>query len=121
MTDKTNQPDAAERAYSTTPSPPQRTIDHPDDRPPTPEARAALATMLAMTAPHVGEPFSQRQLARKVLAGRSYQAVQGWLAGDPIPQVTAEWLLNDLQRIDARAEDRMLRVAADEIAVVVKR
>lgn len=77
--------------------------------------------MVEMTAPHVGEPFSQRQLARKVLAGRRHQAVQGWLAGEPIPQVTADWLRNDLQRIDARAEDRMVRVEADEIAIVVRR
>ncbi len=118
MTDQTNRPDLT---YDTPPRPPLRTVDRPDDsRPATPEAQAALVNMIAMHAPHVGEPFSQRQLARKVLAGRSYQAVQAWLNGEPVPRVTADWLLHDLQRVDARAEDRMIRVAADEIAIVVR-
>lgn len=135
MTDKTNRPDGAEHVYDTAPRPPMRTIDRADDpRLPTPDARAILASLVNLTeetrasgssetmpAPHVGERFSQRQLARKVLAGRSYQAVQAWLAGEPIPQVTNDWLLHDLQRVDARAEERMVRVAEDEIAIVVKR
>ena len=69
----------------------------------------------------IGRDFSQRQLARKVLAGRSYQAVQGWINGEPVPKTTAEWLTEDLQRVDARAEERMVRVLEDEIAIVVKR
>lgn len=135
MTDKTDRPDSAAHVYDTTPRPPMRTIDRPDvSRQPTPEARAVLASLVNLTdetresndsesmpAPHLGERFSQRQLARKVLAGRSYQAVQAWLGGDPIPQVTNDWLLHDLQRVDARAEDRMVRLEADEIAIVVKR
>ena len=38
-----------------------------------------------LPAPHAGTRFSQRQLARLVLAGRSYQAVQAWLTGEPRP------------------------------------
>lgn len=74
-----------------------------------------------LPAPHAGARFSQRQLARLVFAGRSYQAVQAWLHGEPAPKLTSEWLLEDLQRIDARSEDRMVHVLQDEIVIVVKR
>lgn len=74
-----------------------------------------------LPAPHAGSRFSQRQLARQILAGRSYQAVQAWLHGEPAPKLTSEWLLKDLQRIDARSEDRMVHVLQDEIVIVVKR
>lgn len=74
-----------------------------------------------MPAPHVGERMSQRATARKILAGRSYQAVQAWLNRDPMPAGMVDWLLNDLQRVDAGTEDRMVRVADDEIAIVVRR
>jgi hypothetical protein len=42
------------------------------------------------------------------------------LAGEPIPKVTVEWFTEDLQRGDHRVEDRMIRVAEDEIAVIVR-
>lgn len=127
-----NTPEDTKR-YDTRPRDAMRTIDHPDiDRPATPDALERLRALVnltdaqgtavrdAMPVPHAGERFSQRQLARKVLAGRSYQAVQAWLNGEPIPRVTAEWLTEDLERVDARPADRMVRVAADEIAIVVR-
>lgn len=101
--------------------------------PPTSSALAALRALVSetdddgtvvptdMAAPHVGPRLSQRRLARKLLAGRSYQAVQAWLSGEPVPKVTADWLLEDLQRVDARAEARSIVLQDDEIAIVVRR
>ncbi len=123
-----------ELQYDTRPKAPLRTVDRPDDtRALTPEAAAVLRALVnetdktgaavrgSLQAPHFGERFSQRQLARKVLAGRSYQAVQGWLGGEPVPKTTAEWLTEDLRWVDARSEARVIRLAEDEIAIVVKR
>jgi len=142
MTDQTKRPEdgssdtpAPDRfTYDTTPATPLRTVDHSGTgRPPTPTAQAALRALVNetdeegrvvptdMPAPHLGARFTQRQAARKLLAGRSYQAVQAWLAGEPVPTATADFLEEDLQRIDNRAEDRMVRVGADEIAIVIKR
>lgn len=142
MTDQPKRPDDAtpdpkapdQFTYNTTPATPRRTVDHPGhERPATPAAQDALRALVNetdaegrvvpsdMPSPHLGPRFTQRQAARKLLAGRSYQAVQAWLAGEPVPAVTADWLEQDLQRIDNRAEDRMIRVAADEIVIVVKR
>jgi hypothetical protein len=119
-------------AYDSTPPTPLRTIDRPIvDRAPTPEALAVLRALVQqmdeahmpseMPAPHAGPRFSQRRAARKLLAGRSYQALQAWLSGEPVPYATAEFLLRDLQRIDAREEGRMVRVEDDEIAIIVRR
>lgn len=132
--DAPNRTDATHTPYPTTPREPLRTIDHRDEsRTPTPEALEQLRALVnetdsegnalrtTMPSPNSGDRMSQRQVARKLLAGRSYQAVQSWLAGDPIPKVTAEWFTDDLQRVDARAEDRMVRVAEDEIAIIVRR
>jgi hypothetical protein len=115
------------------PPEPPRTIDRSaqPERPPTPAALTVLAALVretegdskggTMPAPHAGERFSQRQLARKILAGRSYQAVQAWLGGEPVPKVTADWLLEDLARIDAREVARSIVLQDDEIAIVVRR
>lgn len=120
--------------YDTTPKAPLRTVDHPgSSRPPTPEAQDVLRRLVNetdgegnvvptdMPAPHSGPRFSQRQAARKLLAGRSYQAVQAWLDGEPVPAATVPFLCDDLQRVDNRAEDRAVMVHADEIAIIVKR
>lgn len=135
----TNDPKRGERAniahpvthYDTTPATPKRTIDRPEtDRAPTPEALEVLRALVndsrdgaseLMPAPHAGPRFSQRQAARKLLAGRSYQALQAWLGGDPVPRTTADFLLEDLQRVDALEEERMVRLQEDEIAIIVKR
>lgn len=120
-----------EFTYDTTPPVPKRTVD----RPFTEEHARALTALRAlvntneageaidgpMGAPHLGDRMSQRQVARRLLAGRSYQAVQAWLAGEPTPASMVDFLTQDLQRIDALAKDRMVRVAKDEIAIVVKR
>lgn len=76
---------------------------------------------MPMEAPHVGDSMSQRKTAQLILAGRSYQAVQAWLNGEPMPNSMVEWLVNDLQRVDASPRDRMVRIGEDEIAIVVKR
>lgn len=120
--------------YDPPTNPPLRTVDQPDPaRAPTPAALAVLRALVsetdddgtaiasAMPAPHDGARFSQRRLARKILAGRSYQAVQAWLAGEPVPKVTADWLLEDLVRIDAREESRSIVLQDDEIAIIIRR
>jgi hypothetical protein len=128
-----NMPDKSTRepvSYDAAPPTPLRTVDRPTpDRAPTPEALAVLRDLVSdsstpdapttMPAPHQGPRFSQRRAARLLLAGRSYQAVQAWLRGEPIPQTTAEFLLEDLRRVDAHAEDRVVQVYEDEIAIVV--
>lgn len=114
------------RLYDTTPPTPLRTVDRAQPtREATPEALNVLRALVNddsqsdMPAPHLGPRFSQRRAARLLLAGRSYQALQAWLNGDPIPKATADYLLEDLRRVDARAEDRVLHLAEDEIAIVV--
>ncbi len=120
--------------YGTTHPEPRRTVDHAEaPRVPTPAAQQRLRDLVndptpsgdtrgsALPAPHSGARFSQRQAARKLLAGRSYQAVQAWLRGEPVPTATAEFLEHDLQRVDAREEARMVRAEADEIVIVVRR
>lgn len=134
MTTDKNKNDASKDAYAFKKTAPLRTVDvRSEERPPTPEALAVLQTLVNetddagnaissdMPAPHFGERFSQRQLARKILAGRSYQAVQAWLAGSPVPNVTAQWFTEDLQWVDARQSERVIRLQDDEIAIIVKR
>lgn len=115
------------------PPDPRRTGDRrtQPERPATLEALTVLASLVretdggarggTMPAPHDGERFSQRQLARKILAGRSYQAVQAWLGGEPVPKVTADWLLEDLVRIDSREDARSIVLQDDEIAIIIRR
>lgn len=122
-------------SYPTTSPDALRTIDRPPTptREATPAAQRVLRELVnetaedgsvldtLMPAPHLGPRFSQRQLARLVLAGRSYQSVQAWLKGEPVPATTVEYLERDLQRVDARQEERTVRLQDDEIAIIVRR